>query len=310
MNINSETRVYIAGCGGMLGKSVYETFRKVAQVRATDIDVNEPWLSYADVRDYSDISKSILEFRPHAIINLAALTDMEYCEENWENAWQTNALGAENIGLIANMLDVPYLYISTAGIFGGEKECFSDFDTPNPLSYYAKSKYAGELFVREHINKYYVVRAGWMMGGGPDKDKKFVNKIYKQLEGGATELNVVDDKLGTPTYTVDFARGLLKLFESDLYGVYNQVCEGSCSRYDVAVEFVRLLGLGQTVKINRVSSDFFKQEYFAPRPPSEKLLSIKLKARGLYVMRNWKICLDEYSQVFAQDLQEKGLYKK
>lgn len=305
MNINNETRVYIAGCGGMLGKAVYETFSSVAQVRATDIDINEPWLSYADVRDYSDVSKSIQEFRPHAIINLAALTDMEYCEENWENAWRTNALGAENIGLIANALDVPYTYISTAGIFGGEKELFSDFDTPNPLSYYAKSKFAGELFVREHVQKYYVVRAGWMMGGGPSKDKKFINKIYKQLVNGARELNVVDDKLGTPTYTVDFAHGLLKLLKSDLYGVYNQVCEGSCSRYDVAVEFIRLLGLEKEVKINKVSSEFFKQEYFAPRPPSEKLISMKLKARGLYVMRDWEVCLNEYSKAFIQDMRKK-----
>ena len=102
-----------------------------------------------------------------------------------------------------------------------------------------------------------------MMGGGPEKDKKFINKIFKQIVAGSTELKVVGDKLGTPTYTVAFARGLRIVAGTDLFGVYNQVCEGDCSRYDVAVEFVRLLGLENRVKVTQVSSDFFKREYFA-----------------------------------------------
>ena len=215
-------------------ESQYE-LHKAFPDRATDIDVNEAWLSSADVRDYHDIRRSIVEFAPHAIVNLSAITDMEECERNPEDAWLTNTLGAENVALVAGEFDVPHIYISTAGIFGGENEFFDDFDTPNPLSVYAKSKYAGEMFVKQHLRKHYVVRAGWMMGGGPRKDKKFVNKIYKQLLQGKRELSVVDDKLGTPTYTVDFANGLLTMLKSDLYGVYNQVCPGSCSRYDVAV---------------------------------------------------------------------------
>ena len=176
---------------------------------------------------------------------------MEECEIDAHNAWLTNALGAENLALLANELDVPLVHISTAGIFGGEKETFNDFDVPNPLSIYAKSKFAGEIFVREQVRRYFVVRAGWMMGGGPKKDKKFVNKIYKQIKAGMKVLKVVDDKLGTPTYTHDFAEGLLALVESDLYGVYNQACGGSGSRYEVAHEFVRLLGLRKVVSIRK-----------------------------------------------------------
>ncbi|HVJ91309.1 MAG TPA: NAD(P)-dependent oxidoreductase [Labilithrix sp.] len=298
MNIDKATRIYIAGCGGMLGQAVHALFSEHAQVKATDIDVNESWLSYADVRDYTGIAASIRDFRPDAVLNLAALTDLEYCEKNVENSWLTNALGAENVGLVARDLGVPYVYISTAGIFGGEKEAYTDFDQPNPLCYYAKSKYAGEQWVVRSVPKHYVVRAGWMMGGGPRKDKKFVNKVYKQLAAGKRVLHVVDDKLGTPTYTHDFARGLKRLLESDLYGLYNQVCEGSGSRYDVAVELVRLLGLSDRVKVEKVDSNFFSAEYFAPRPASEKLLSTKLKARGLYVMRDWKECLADYVKEF------------
>lgn len=303
MNIDSTTRVYIAGCGGMLGAAVHARFASAATVLATDIAVTEPWLSHGDVRDAAAIVRSIEDFRPDAIINLAAITDMELCEREPENAWLTNALGAENVALVATRLGVPHIYISTAGIFGGEKEFFNDFDTPNPLSIYAKSKYAGEMFVKQTVPRHYVVRAGWMMGGGPDKDKKFVNKIYRQLVAGKTELAVVDDKLGTPTYTVDFADGLLGLLGSGLYGTYNQVCPGSCSRYDVAVRFVELLGLADRVTVRKVSSDFFAEEYFAQRPASEKLVTMKLEARGLMVMRDWEVCLEDYARTFAADWQ-------
>jgi dTDP-4-dehydrorhamnose reductase len=141
------------------------------------------------------------------------------------------------------------------------------------------------------------VRAGWMMGGGPEKDKKFINKIYKQLAAGSKSLKVVDDKQGTPTYTVDFAKGLRALSETKFYGVYNQSCEGSCSRFDVAKEFVRLLGLTD-VEIRKVKSDFFHDEYFAPRPASESLNCLKLKARNLYKMRDWKAALAVYAEDF------------
>jgi len=297
-SVDKNTRIYIAGCGGMLGQSVYAVFNQIANVLATDIDVNEPWLKFADVRDIDGITKSVMDFKPDVIINLAAITDMENCEKLQDNAWLTNSLGAENLALLALKLNIPHIYISTAGIFGGEKEFFTDFDTPNPLSIYAKSKFAGELFIKQTLSKYYVVRAGWMMGGGPDKDKKFVNKIYKQLVAGKKELLVVDDKLGTPTYTLDFANGLLKLLQSEYYGVYNQVCPGSCSRYDVALKFIHLMGLTDIVSVKKVSSDYFANEYFAPRPYSEKLLNLKLIARNLMVMRNWEDCLADYAKIY------------
>ena len=298
----STTKVYIAGCGGMLGEAVYNTFSEVSQVKATDIDVNEEWIEYADVRDMDSIRRSIVEYSPDILINLAAITDMEECETNQKDAWLTNSLGAENLAIIANQLDIPLVYISTAGIFGGEKEDYNDFDQPNPLSIYAKSKYAGEIFVREHVRKYYVVRAGWMMGGGPNKDKKFINKIYMQIKNGGKILRVVDDKLGTPTYTYDFAKGLIRIIQSDMYGIYNQVCGGASSRYEVAQEFVNLIGLSDIVKVVRVKSDYFRKEYFAPRPSSEMLENMKLDARNMNVMRDWRISLNEYAFQFSENI--------
>ena len=298
MNIDKNTKVMLAGCGGMLGDAVYKQFSKNCQVLASDIDLNEDWLVHGDVRDYQQMYVMAKDYQPDLIINLAALTDLEMCEKDKDNTWKTNALGAENMALIAQKLDIPHVYISTAGIFDGAQEIYNDFDFPNPLSIYGKAKFYGEVQVQRMLSKYYVFRAGWMMGSGPKKDKKFISKIFKQLQAGSKELFVVDDKLGTPTYTTNFAESIYKIVQTDLYGLYNMVCGGSCSRYDVACEFVKLLGLENEVKVTVVNSDYFKTEYFAERPASEKLVNMKLEARNINFMRDWKECLAEYSQMF------------
>ncbi len=307
MKITRDTRIYLAGCGGMLGDAVRAHFHPIATVTATDIVTNEPWLAYADVRDYAATRQSIVSFRPDVIINLAAITDLEECEREPENAWLTNALGAENLALVANELDATYIYISTAGVFDGKQAVYSDFDEPRPLGVYGQSKHYGETFVCRHVRKHYVPRAGWMMGGGPAKDKKFINKIYRQICAGATELFVVDDKVGTPTYTVDFAAGLHRLLESEMYGLYNHSGEGSCSRFDVACEFVTLLGLDTRITVTKVDSSHFRTEYFAARPASEALVNLKLRTRGLPPMRDWRECVRDYADVFVRDLAGRSL---
>ena len=139
-----------------------------------------------------------------------------------------------------------------------------------------------------------------MMGGGPSKDKKFVQKMMTQLKAGSTELNVVNDKLGTPTYTHDFANNVKHLLEKEYWGLYNMVCEGLTSRLEVAHEMVRLLGLDDRVKINEVDSSFFAKEYFAARPDSERLINRKLQIRGANKMRDWRIGLTEYLDDYYQ----------
>jgi len=301
-------KVLITGCGGMLGKSMYRVFvEKYADVKATDIDCNESWLGYLDVRDFAACVQVFEQFQPHIVLHLAAHTDLEYCETHHEDSWCTNALGTENIALLSEKYQCTMVYISTAGIFGGEQEFFTDFDAPNPLSHYAKGKYYGERFVLERVSKCFVFRPGWMMGGGPSKDKKFINKIYKQIVAGKTRLHVVDDKLGTPTYTLDFASAISRVIETGYYGLYNQVCEGSCSRYDVAIELVKLLGLENKITVEKVESDYFENEYFAPRPYSEKLVNLKLNMRGINYMRDWKICLAEYAQEYSDDLKNHSI---
>jgi dTDP-4-dehydrorhamnose reductase len=303
MKITRDTKVFITGCGGMLGKAVYEKFSSFCQVLATDIDVNEQWLEYGDVADFQKISEKTFKFEPDLIINLAALTDLEYCEKNPEITWKANALGAENMALISKRLNAAHIYISTAGVFDGQKEYYNDFDQPKPMSIYAKSKYYGEVIIEKMLDNYFIFRAGWMMGGGCDKDKKFINKIFKQIQDGKKELFVVEDKLGTPTYTVNFAESMFAIVQTELFGLYNMVCEGSCSRYDVAVELIRLLGLEEKILINIVDSDYFKDEYSAPRPHSEKLQNLKLSSRGINYMNDWKECLADYVECFRPHLK-------
>lgn len=295
----------------MLGAAVYPAaVARCGEVLATDIDVNEPWLSYLDVRDIAALAKVYAAFAPTLVIHLAALTDLEYCERNPDDAWATNALGTENAALLAERHDATFVYVGTAGVFDGRQAIYTDFDDPAPTSRYARAKYYGEQFVERRLAKYFIVRAGWMMGGGVRKDKKFVNKLYRQITSGARELFVVTDKLGAPTYTVDFAAGMLRLADSGYYGLYNQAGEGGGSRFDVAREFVRLLGVEHDVRVNPVTSEHFRREYYAPRPHSEQLVNLKLALRGMPPMRDWRLALAEYSREFIADLGRYGTARR
>jgi dTDP-4-dehydrorhamnose reductase len=290
----------MAGCGGMLGEAFHKQFIDY-DLKCTDIDVNDGWLSYCDFRDFGAYRNDVLSFKPDLLFHLGAHTGLEYCELNIEDAYATNTIAVENAVYIANELDIPLLYISTAGIFDGAKETYDDWDTPNPLGHYARSKYAGERFVVEHANRYLVCRAGWMMGGGPQKDKKFVQKLMIQIKKGATELNIVTDKLGTPTYTHDFAMNVKALVEREYWGLYNMVCDGLTSRLEVAHELLRILRREDNIRINEVSSSFFSKEYFAARPDSERLINRKLQLRGLNIMRDWRVGLREYLDGYYQN---------
>ena len=287
------SKIYIAGCGGMLGEAFHKQFGD-HELRCSDIDVNEAWLSYLDFRDLAAYRSDVVAFKPDALFHLGAHTGLEFCEQNVEDAYATNTLAVENAVYLANELDIPLLYISTAGIFDGAKEVYDDWDLPNPLGHYARSKYAGERYVVEHARRYLVCRAGWMMGGGPRKDKKFVQKLMAQIKAGKRELFVVNDKLGTPTYTHDFAQCVKALLKAEHWGLYNMVCDGLTSRLDVARELVRHLRLADQIKITEVGSDYFAKEYFAARPDSERLINRKLALRGLNNMRDWKVGLHEY----------------
>jgi len=294
-------KIYMAGCGGMLGEAFYIQFKKEFKLKCTDKDVNTPWLSFLDFRHFENYRKDVLDFNPDYLFHIGAHTDLEFCENEIDDTYATNTLSVENAVKIANELDIPLLYISTAGIFDGKLNSYDDWALPNPLGHYARSKYAGELFVKENISRHLICRAGWMMGGGPQKDKKFIQKLMKQIKEGKKELFVVNDKDGTPTYTHDFAKNVKLLLEREFWGLYNMVCGGQTSRLEVAKELISLLKKNNTIKITEVDSDYFSKEYFAERPPNERLVNKKLDLRGINIMRDWKIALKEYLDDYYLD---------
>jgi dTDP-4-dehydrorhamnose reductase len=293
-------RIYIAGCGGMLGEGFYEVFKSEYELKCTDIDLNESWLELLDFRNRERYLKDVTEFKADYLFHLGAYTDLEFCDLNPDETYLTNTLSVENAVYISNKLNIPLLYISTAGIFDGIQDTYDDWDLPKPLGHYGRSKYAGELIVKESKNEYLICRAGWMMGGGPTKDKKFIHKLMKQLKDHKKELFIVDDKMGTPTYTHDFAANVKLLLEKEYWGLYNMVCEGITARLEVAHELLRILKIDD-VTITPVDSTYWAKEYFSPRPASERLINKKLKLRNANIMRDWKTCLEEYVKTYYKD---------
>jgi dTDP-4-dehydrorhamnose reductase len=295
-------KIYMAGSGGMLGDAFYQQFKDRYVVKCSDIDVNDSWLSFLDFRDYDKYREDVISFKADWIFHLGAFTDLEYCENHPEETYETNTKSVQHAVSIANELDIPLLYISTAGIFDGLKEVYDESDQPIPLGHYGNSKYLGEKFVQENAKSYIICRAGWMMGGGEKKDKKFIQKLMRQIVSGKKSLQIVNDKLGTPTYTHDFAANTSLLIDKGERGLFNMVCQGMTGRVEVAHELLRLLNMDKEIRIEEVSTEYFSKEYFAERPACERLVNKKLNDSGLNIMRDWKTALADYINAYYSNL--------
>lgn len=287
-------RILMTGAGGMLGQALYQHFLRHYTVMATDIDCNEPWLTYLDVRDQDAYRGAVEKFQPDYVFHLAAMTDLEECEKNFANAYAVNALSAKYGAQTASRYGAKFVYISSAGVFDGRQDWYRDDDEPTPLNVYALTKQMGALMTEFYARHYLIIRPGWMMGGGPVKDKKFVNKIVSQILSGQKEIRAVTDKLGTPTYTHALAANLDTLLAGETEGAYNVVCNGSASRFAIAKEIVRILGYQDIIKVIPVTSDYFADTYFAARPRSENLLNDRLNREGKNRMPNWQTALHDY----------------
>src|SRR5690606_12483547 len=165
-------------------------------------------------RDRDRLAQVIDDLRPDLILHLAAETDLEFCETHPDIAEATNAVATRGVAELAERSGATLVYISTAGVFdGGKQDAYTEHDPANPIMVYGQTKYDGEEHVRAVCGRAYVVRAGWMVGGGRANDHKFVSKILMQLADGKQTIHAVDDKWGTPTYTHDFAMNLFALLE-------------------------------------------------------------------------------------------------
>ena len=287
-------KILITGAAGMLGSSlVPELIRHDHTILATDIRFLGPEMKHLDARDGEEMMRIAKKFRPDMLMHLAAETDLEVCETKVDYAYDENFVSTQNAVKVCRELSIPLTYISTAGVFDGKKsEPYTEFDRPNPINVYGTSKYQGEQVVRMTMPNHYILRAGWMIGGG-ERDKKFVSKIMRQLDEGSRKIYAVRDKMGTPTYAPAFSKMLHKIVRTGYFGTYHLACKGRATRYDVAKHILRTLGR-KDVELKAVRSSFFEKEYFAPRPRSEEMRNYILDLRGMNEMPPWEEALEIY----------------
>ncbi len=283
-------RMLVTGAGGMVGSYVPEVF---SDFELTLTDAGEGFVSL-DVRNPSSVMQALVSSQPDWVLHLAAATDVDRCEQEPDWAFHTNAIGTQNVALACQKTGVRLIYISTAGVFWGDKaEPYIEFDAPRPANVYGHSKLAGEQIVTSLLKQFYIVRSGWMIGGG-EKDKKFVGKIARLILEGRTPLRVVNDKWGSPTYAKDLLKGIRRLLDTGYYGLYHMANGGRCSRYEVALALREALQCPE-IEIQPVSSDEFPLP--APRATSEAMRNLKLQLLGMDPMRPWQEALAEYVQV-------------
>lgn len=277
--------ILVTGAGGMVG-SYFELLRDEFP-EPLDLTDRET----LDVRDWDAVRSRVVGGRYTHVIHLAAETDVDRCEVEPDHAYRTNAFGTQNVALACQLAGIPLVYTSTAGVFGGDgaRGPFTEYDEPNPANVYGRAKLEGERAIERLMDRYYVVRAGWMMGGGPKRDKKFVSKIIEQVSKGR-DIEAVDDKVGSPTFARELVLGIRALIRTERFGLYHMTNRGACSRHDVACRIVSFMGA--KVKVTPVSSARFPLP--APRADSEAMRNLKLEFLGMDRMSTWESALDAY----------------
>ena len=287
-------RLLITGARGMMGRDLRAAAEAAGhEVWGTDIaKLEKDPKDRLDISAHEAVAEALDRFQPDWVLHLAALTDVDHCERVPEDAWRVNALGTESLAMLCRDRDCGLLYVSTGSVFPGDKNLpYHEFDSPGPVSVYARSKYLGEESVRRLVARHYVVRAGWMFGGGPE-DKKFVAKMIDRAR--ASELLLaVDDKTGSPTYTVDIARRCLELLSTERFGTYHAANEGACTRFEMAQAILQAAGI-ENCEVRPCSSAQFPLAAF--RPTSEAIEGLRAKLIGLAPMRDWRVALSEYVQ--------------
>lgn len=274
-------KVLVTGTKGQLGYDVVNELEKRGHT-AVAVDIEE-----MDITDAVSVERVITEAEVEAVIHCAAYTAVDAAEDNVEICRRVNAEGTENIAKVCKKLDLKMIYISTDYVFDGEGERpWEPDDERHPLNVYGQTKYEGELAVEKYLEKYFIVRIAWVFGVN---GKNFIKTMLK-LSETHEELNVVDDQVGSPTYTYDLAVLLVDMVESDKYGRYHATNEGLCTWYEFAKEIFRQTGV--EVKVNPVTSDMFPAK--AKRPKNSRMSKEKLDANGFHRLPTWQDALERY----------------
>lgn len=283
-------KVLVTGANGMLGKDVVDVLGEKHQLILTGRD-------NLDITNYQQSKDFINQHQPEIIINCAAYTLVDKCEIELDLAFKVNALGPRNLAVICNDLNIPLLHISTDYVFDGSKSgSYLEDDSKNPLSIYGKSKSLGEDYIVSLTNKFYIIRTSWLFGY---HGNNFI-KTMLQLGKSKTNLTVVNDQFGSPTYTKDLAKAIALLIEEPKYGIYHITnCE-----FTNWYEFAKLIfqSAGMKVTIQPISTEEFNRP--APRPKCSVLENRVWRLGGFPPLRRYQEAVSEYIEEYLGEEQK------
>ena len=278
-------KIIVTGCHGQLGIAVNKQYAGCEGIELVNTDVGE-----LDITQIDAVMKLAKEVKPYAIINCAAHTNVDGCETDVDNAYRINAIGPRNLAIAAKETGAKLVQVSTDYVFDGKgNRPYTEFDSTAPHGVYGASKLAGEQMVKDFCDRYFIVRTAWLYGEG----KNFVKTMLRLAETN-DRLRVVNDQIGTPTSTVELAKAIQYLLDTENYGVFHGTCEGSCSWADFAAEIFRL-GKRETI-VEGITTEQYKEmnPASAPRPAYSVLDNYMLRLTGDYRFADWKDAIGEY----------------
>lgn len=274
--------ILVTGASGMLGSAFQGP--RFTRTSSRDFDIRDPRrvCAFLGTESFS------------AVLHLAALTNLETCEEAPLLAFETNSLGTKHLAVACAAHQIPLIYISTSGVFGGLKQSiYHETDQPHPQTVYAESKLQGENHAKVHHPKSLILRLPWLFGGYQN-DKKFVGEFLRRLDSGQNEFQIVDDTVGSLLFNQDLAdeiSPLWQLLRNKNYGLFHVAHDGKASRFEMAKTIVRALDLEHAIKLSPIVSDHWKPKVQVLRPQCEVLGSNHLAA-----LRPWAAALCAYAQ--------------
>ena len=278
-------RVLITGAKGQLGIELKRQFIHLIDRGEVGVLV-ETDLDNLDITIQEDVARLLGETGPDVVINCAAYTDVDGCEQDAETAFRVNALGARNLAVAAFGIGAKIVQISTDYVFEGNADKpLREYDPVNPQCVYGKSKELGERLVRATNPRHFILRTAWLFGDG----NNFVRTMLK-MAGERDELGIVNDQYGSPTSTVDLGRCIIRLIKTEAYGTYHATCQGECSWFDFARKIFEYKGI--SVRVYPLSTVELGRP--APRPKYSVLDNFMLRLIGLDTFRPWEEALQEY----------------
>lgn len=283
-------KILVTGCNGQLGRAINKEYAG-ENIEFINTDVMETETSIAlDITNLEEVIRLTEEKKPDVIINCAAYTAVDACEQNWELAYKINAIGPRNLSIAANKVSAKLIHVSTDYVFSGDgTKPYTEFDEVCPKSAYGKTKLEGEKFVENLAKRYFIIRTAWLYGEG----KNFVKTMLRLAETNG-KVSVVNDQIGSPTSATELARMIHHLEPTENYGLFHGTCEGYCSWADFAREIFALAEKDTVVK--SITSEEYAAMYptAAKRPAYSVLDNYMLRLTTDYRMADWKAAIREY----------------